>query len=65
MGSLRVAVGDQVAAGDVVAECGNTGNSTEPHLHCQRQDVANSLVAVGLPWTIDPGGIPADGAALD
>ena len=62
--SLRVALGERVAAGAVVAECGNTGNSTEPHLHCQRQDVANTLVAVGLPWTIEPGGIPANGEAL-
>lgn len=63
--SLRVRVGDRVAVGQPIAECGNTGNSTEPHLHVQRQDVANTLVAAGLPWTIEPGGIPADGAALD
>lgn len=62
--SLRVAIGDTVSTGDLVAECGNTGNSTEPHLHCQRQDVANTLIAIGLPWTIEPGGVPANGDAL-
>ena len=34
-GSLRVAAGQQVRRDEQVAECGNTGNSTEPHLHLQ------------------------------
>lgn len=63
-GSVAVRVGEHVAAGAVVARCGNTGNSTEPHLHCQRQDVASVFLATGMPWTI-PGGIPANGEALD
>ncbi|GAA3369708.1 hypothetical protein GCM10017744_090490 [Streptomyces antimycoticus] len=32
-GSLRVAVGDRVTVGRQLAECGNSGNSSEPHLH--------------------------------
>ncbi|OUE30649.1 putative peptidase [Clavibacter michiganensis] len=63
-GSVRVAPGQRVCRRDVLAECGNTGNSTEPHLHCQRQDIARTSAAMGLPWTIEPGGIPAAGAAL-
>lgn len=59
--SVTVAPGDRVSAGQAVAECGNSGNSTEPHLHCQRQDIARAAFAVGLPWTIEPGGIPAAG----
>jgi murein DD-endopeptidase MepM/ murein hydrolase activator NlpD len=36
-GSTRVKVGDKIKAGDVVGLCGNTGNSSEPHLHYQVQ----------------------------
>ena len=31
-GSLRVRTGERVVVGQVVAECGNSGNSTQPHL---------------------------------
>jgi hypothetical protein len=59
-GSIVVAVGDEVAAGALLAECGNTGSSTEPHVHCQRQDVADASRAAGLPWTIRGTGMPAN-----
>ncbi|WP_127793843.1 M23 family metallopeptidase [Agromyces sp. LHK192] len=59
--SARVAVGDRVAAGDHVADCGNTGNSTEPHLHIHRQDVASLTFATGLPWGIRGGSGDGDG----
>lgn len=32
-GSVRVAEGDTVAAGDALGRVGNSGNTTEPHLH--------------------------------
>ncbi len=32
-GSVRVAVGDHVERGQVVAKCGNSGTATTPHLH--------------------------------
>lgn len=53
-GSLRVVKGQRVAAGEQVAECGNSGNSTEPHLHFQLQDHPSVLFAAGLPFTVAP-----------
>jgi hypothetical protein len=35
--SLKVKRGDTVKQGDVIAECGNSGGSTIPHLHYQLQ----------------------------
>lgn len=64
-GSLRVAAGDVVSRGAHLADVGNTGNSTEPHLHCHRQDAAATVIAAGLPWTIEGDGIPENGGVLD
>jgi hypothetical protein len=68
-GSLRVAKGQRVAAGEQVAECGNSGNSTEPHLHFQLQDHPSVLFAAGLPFRLarfevdgtPQAGVPANG----
>jgi murein DD-endopeptidase MepM/ murein hydrolase activator NlpD len=57
-GSLRVRPGDRVAAGQQLAECGNSGNSTEPHLHFQLMDHPSVLLAAGLPLRFDQVGLP-------
>jgi Membrane proteins related to metalloendopeptidases len=36
--SIRVRVGDKVAKGQTIGLCGNSGNSSEPHLHFQVQN---------------------------
>jgi len=36
--SVPVAVGDPVTAGQIVGRCGNSGNTSEPHLHIHVQD---------------------------
>jgi len=36
--SVSVEPGDEVERGDVVGRCGNSGNSSEPHLHFQLMD---------------------------
>ena len=48
-GSLAVSTGDRVERGDVVARCGHSGNSTEPHLHFQVQDHSSFFRAMSLP----------------
>ena len=47
--SLRAAVGDQIGTGDQIAECGNSGNSTQPHVHVQVMDSLDMAVAHGVP----------------
>ena len=37
-GSLRVSAGQRIELGDPVGACGNTGNSTQPHVHLQAVD---------------------------
>ena len=37
-GSLRVSSGQRVEQGDPLGACGNTGNSTQPHVHLQAVD---------------------------
>lgn len=49
-GSLRVAVGERVLAGQQLGEVGNSGNSSEPHLHVQLMDRAEPSAAAGLPF---------------
>lgn len=67
--SPTVAVGDRVAAGDVIGRCGNSGNSTEPHLHLQLMDHRRPVLAAGLPfcWRRDgeQRALPATGSHLE
>ena len=37
-GSVRVKAGDRVTRGQILAQCGNSGNATEPVLHYHLQD---------------------------
>ncbi len=46
-GSLRVKFGDKVKAGQVLGLVGNTGNSSEPHLHFQLMNANSPLGSEG------------------
>lgn len=35
--SIQVKVGDEVQQGQIIGQCGNTGNSTQPHIHFNLQ----------------------------
>ena len=48
-GSVEVAEGDEVTAGDVLGLCGNSGNTSEPHLHFHIQDTPNFGEGDGKP----------------
>ena len=49
-GSIRVKVGDHVHRGQVLGLVGNTGNSTEPHLHFHISNASSPLGSEGLPY---------------
>jgi murein DD-endopeptidase len=49
-GSLRVKVGDKVKAGQVLGLLGNTGNSSEPHLHFDICNASSMLACEGMPY---------------
>jgi murein DD-endopeptidase MepM/ murein hydrolase activator NlpD len=51
-GSIRVKVGDTVHRGQVVGLVGNSGNSTEPHLHFQICNASSPLGSEGLPYAL-------------
>jgi len=48
-GSLAVRMGQKVKAGDLLGRCGNSGNSSEPHLHYHLQNTPTPLHGDGLP----------------
>ena len=62
-GTLKVATGDKVEAGTLLAECGNSGNSSEPHLHFHLQDGPTLFAAAGLPAQFQ--GYLADGKPVE
>ncbi len=49
-GSLRVKVGDKVHRGQVLGLLGNSGNSSEPHLHFHICNANSELGCEGLPY---------------
>lgn len=48
-GSVIPDVGEEVATGDTIGQCGNSGNSSEPHLHYHLQDAPDPASGEGLP----------------
>lgn len=62
-GSIRVAKGDRVKPGQVIARLGFTGDSTEPHLHFHVADHPSPLKGEGLPFEIEEFRVQEAGAA--
>lgn len=51
--SITVEEGQKVGRGEIIGRCGNSGNSTEPHLHFHVQDHPNFFLGMGLPVAFD------------
>jgi len=68
-GSIQVHVGQRVEPGQPIGQCGNSGHSTEPHLHFQVQDRPDFFRCAGLPIAFDHvsvnGGQVQDGVYLE
>ncbi|WP_347354949.1 M23 family metallopeptidase [Intrasporangium sp.] len=62
-GSVSVAVGQDVLAGSKVGQCGNSGNSTQPHVHVQAMDRLDPESATALPIRF-PTGLPRNGQVV-
>ena len=46
-GSVAVKEGEEVKKGDLLGQCGNSGNTTEPHLHLSLQNQIDMFSATG------------------
>ena len=77
-GSIRVVQGEVVRPGQQLAACGNSGNSTQPHVHMQVMDGADPMTARGVPMAfrqfrehdrgasrIVESGLPVDGSIIE
>lgn len=49
-GSIRVRPGERVRAGQTIGRVGNSGNSTEPHVHLHLQDTPTPNLGEGIPF---------------
>ena len=47
--SIKVVVGNKVKQGEVIALCGNTGNTSQPHIHFHLQDNPRLHLGRALP----------------
>ncbi|WP_432546075.1 M23 family metallopeptidase [Kineococcus sp. SYSU DK004] len=77
-GSVRVVPGQEVRAGQRLGECGNSGNSTQPHVHLQVADGPDPWTARALPVVftgyrerrrgttrVRERGVPAEGSVVE
>ena len=62
--SVQVQLGQSVLLGDPLGRCGNSGNSTEPHVHIQAIDRVNVPHASAVPITFG-GRLPRNGEIVD
>lgn len=68
-GSLTVREGDRLSLGQTVGQCGNSGNSIQPHVHVQATVSTDWAVTRGLPIRFQreagPPALPEEGEIVD
>jgi peptidase M23-like protein len=64
-GSVSVKKGETVKRGQQLAETGNTGSSTGPHLHFHVMDRPSALRANGLPYVFDRFTLDGQGPSVE
>jgi hypothetical protein len=62
--SVHVQLGQSVRVGEALGRCGNSGNSTEPHVHLQAIDRLDVRHASAVPITFG-GRLPRNGEIVD
>jgi murein DD-endopeptidase MepM/ murein hydrolase activator NlpD len=62
--SVQVQLGQSVRVGEPLGRCGNSGNSTEPHVHVQAIDRLDALSATAVPITFG-GRLPRNGEIIE
>jgi len=60
-GSIRVKVGDRITRGQVLAQCGSSGNATEPLLHYHLQDSPYLQTAKGIKFYFERAMVSKEG----
>ncbi|WP_101523546.1 M23 family metallopeptidase [Nocardioides houyundeii] len=63
-GSVQVVPGQQLRVGEPLGRCGNSGNSTEPHVHLQAIDQPDVRRAGAVPLAF-AGRLPRNGEVVD
>ncbi|MDC0668196.1 M23 family metallopeptidase [Nannocystis radixulma] len=63
-GSIKVKPGAKVRRGQVLGRCGNSGNSSEPHLHVQLQDGPRFEKSWGIEPVFAEAVVVRDGASM-
>jgi hypothetical protein len=61
LGSIKVKVGDEVKTGQVIGLCGNSGNSSQPHLHYHLQNTSIIQDGTGIKCNFNKMNVIEDG----
>ncbi|MBF2757026.1 M23 family metallopeptidase [Staphylococcus haemolyticus] len=62
--SINVLIGEKVHQGDLIGKCGNSGNSSEPHLHFQVMNSSKIDEYVSLKIEFSNGRSPIKGDSI-